>query len=393
MNFDKSDKVWEWLDKQKMAFSQKKIDNESALSDRTVQKYKETFERAMNMIEERTGKSDPMKVRPNDTYALVKELIGEYKSGKTQNASFLRGLDDALHAFKEASKASGTYSREMRLGDKRVISGMLNEEKVYRHAKDTTVQVGTREDTEKVIAEIKKMRISPQAKKVAENVLRLELETGRRIHAILNTKVDNFDAAKGTFTSLGDKGGKDNISYFLTSTARTILEKHSVNEKGKTKSGGDMMFKIKYTQHKDPKKIGQDKSVDAMYKQISNYIKVAAKRAKVNRVEDGKKFSSHSTRKGFANERADHYIGTMTAKERRDELERRRRLDPELDKRVQNVLENIRAKFKIEGNAKKREFTDKEIVKLLVSMDIDHSRIDVMRYYLLDYDFSALKKK
>lgn len=392
MNFNKSDKVWEWLDKQKVGFSKKKIENESALSDASVQKYKETFERVMSLVEEKTGKTDPMKVRPNDVYAVVKDLIDEYKGGKTQNASFLRGIDDALHAFKEGSKASGTFSREIRLGDKRVISGMLNEEKVYRHAKDTTVQVGTREDTDKVIAEIEKMRISPQAKKVAVDALRLEQETGRRISAILNTKVGNYDAVKGTFESLGDKGGKDNISYFLTPKAREILEKHSLKDNGKEKSGGDMMFKIKYTQHKDPKKMGQDKSVKAMYKQISNYIRVAAIRAKVNREEDGQKYSSHSTRKEFANERADHYIATMTAKERREELERRRSLDPNIDKRVQKVLENIRAKFKIEENAKKREFTDIEVIKLLCSMDIDHSRIDVMRFYLLDYDFSALKK-
>lgn len=390
MNFKKSDKVWEWLDKKKVGFSKKKIENESALADSSVLKYKQTFERVMHLVEEKTGKTDPMKVKPNDVYGVVKDLIEEYKGGKKENASFLRGIDDSLHAFKEASKASGTYSREIRLGDKRVISGMLNEEKVYRHAKDTTVQVGTREDTEKVIAEIQKMRITPEAKQTAISCLRLELETGRRVHAILSTKVDNYDAVKGQFASYGDKGGKDNISYFLTPTARSILDKHSLNAKGEKKSDGDMMFKIKYTQHKDPKKQGQDKSVDAMYKQISNYIKVAAQRAGVNREEEGKKFSSHSTRKGFANERADFYISTMTAAERRDELERRRRENPDLDKRVQNVLDNIKAKFKIEKNAKKREFTDVEIVKLLVSMDIDHSRIDVMRYYLLDYDFSSL---
>lgn len=393
MNFKKSDKVWEWLDKQKVGFSKKKIENESALADESVSKYRTDFNRLMKLVEDKTGKRDPMKVRPNDVYEVVKDLVVEYQDGKKANASFLRGIDDALHAFKESSKASGTFSRELRLGDKRVISGMLNEGKVYRRARDTTVQVGTREDTEKVIAEIEKMRITPQAKQTAISCLRLELETGRRIGAILSTKVDNYDAVKGQFVSYGDKGGKDNISYFLTPTAKLILDKHSLNEKGKEKSGGDMMFKIKYTQHKDPKLKGQDKSVKAMYKQVSNYIKIAAQRAGVNREEEGQKFSSHATRKGFANERADHYIEHMTAAERRAELDRRRAADPDLDKRVASVLDNIKKKFKIDENAKSREFTDIEVVKLLVSMDIDHSRIDVMRYYLLDYDFSALKKK
>lgn len=390
MNFKKSDKVWEWLDKEKVGFSKKKMENESGLSDRTVQKYKETFSRVMKLVEEKTGKNDPMKVKPNDVYGVVRDLIADYKNGQTQHSSFLRSLDDALHAFKEASKASGTFSREIRLGDKRVISRMLNEEKVFRRARDTTVQVGTREDTDKVIVEIQKMKIAADAKQTAINCLRLEQETGRRMGAILNTKVDNYDSIKGQFISYGDKGGKDNVSYFLTPTARAILDKHSVNDKGKVKSGGDMMFKIKYSQAKDPKLQGQDKSVKSMYKQISGYIQIAAQRANVNR--DHQRFVSHSTRKGYANERADYYLHSMTASQRRDELDRRRRENPDLDKRVTNVLNNIKAKFKIKENGDKRTFTDIEIVKLLVSMDIDHSRIDVMRYYLLDYDFKKKNK-
>ena len=378
MNFKKSDKVWEWLDRQRMGFSDKKKENGSGLSDRTVAKYKYDFNRLMKLVESETGKTDPMKVKPNDVYRIIDKMVGEYKAGKTANASFLRSIDDSLHAFKEASKASGVFKRELRLGDKKKIQETLNQEKVYRRASDTSVMKATREEVEKVVRELEKST-SP-AKEVAIKALKLEFETGRRISAILRSQVGNYDAKSGQYVTYGDKGGKDNESFFLTPGARGILD--SVTE---DKKDGDMMFKIKYTQHRDPNKIGQDKSVESMRKQVSSLIQSAAKRAGVNRGE--LTFSSHSCRKGFADERATFYIATMTPEERREELERRKSLDENLSKRIDKVLEHIKSKFKIEGNAKNRDFTDTEITKLLVSTDINHSRIDVMRYYLMDYDF------
>lgn len=383
MNFKKSNKVWEWLDKQQIGFSDKKKENGSGLSDRTVAKYKYDFNRLMKLVESETGKTDPMKVKPNDVYRIIDKMVEEYKAGKTANASFLRGIDDSLHAFKEASKASGVFKRELRLGDKKKIQETLNQEKVYRRASDTSVMKATREEIEKVVRELEKST-SP-AKDVAIKALKLEFETGRRISAILRSQVGNYDEKSGQYVTYGDKGGKDNESFFLTPGARDILNTVTRKEDGSKKSDGDMMFKIKYTQHRDPNKIGQDKSVESMRKQVSSLIQSAAKRAGVNREE--LTFSSHSCRKGFADERATFYITTMTPEERKDELERRKNLNENLSKRIDKVLEHIKSKFKIEENAKKREFTNTEIVKLLVSTDINHSRIDVMRYYLMDYDF------
>lgn len=382
MNFNKSDKVWEWLDKQQMGFSDKKKENGSGLSDRTIAKYKYDFNRLMKLVEAETGKTDPMKVKPNDVYRIIDKMVEEYKVGKTANASFLRGIDDSLHAFKEASKASGVFKRELRLGDKKKIQETLNQEKVYRRASDTSVMKASREDVEKVVRELEKST-SP-AKEVAIKALKLEFETGRRISAILRSQVGNYDAKSGQYVTYGDKGGKDNETFFLTPGARDILDT-VIHKDGAKKSDGDMMFKIKYIQHRDPNKIGQDKSVESMRKQVSSLLQSAAKRAGVNR--GGLTFSSHSCRKGFADERCTFYLTTMTPVERREELKRRKSLDENLSNRIDKVLEHIKLKFKIEENAKKRDFTDTEITKLLVSTDINHSRIDVMRYYLMDYDF------
>lgn len=372
MNFKKSDKVWEWLDKQHVGFSDRKKENKSGLADRTVAKYKTDFNRMMKMVEAETGKSDPMKVRPNDVYQVIDKLIGEYHAGATEHASFLRSVDDSLHAFKEASKASGVFKREIRLGDKRKISEKLNEEKVFRKAEHSTVLKGNRDNLEKVIGELGKMK-SPYAK-VAIDVLRLEFSTGRRISAVLRSKVENYDKEMEQYHTLGDKGGKDNTSYFLTKEAREVLDR--VTE-GKKK--GDMMFKMPYAQNKDKK--GQDRSVENMRKYVSRLITTASKRAGVNQ---GKKtFSSHSCRKGFAIERAIDY-SKLSPEQRKAELERRRSLDPKFDAQLDKVLKNIKDKFKNEAKAELREFTDQEILRLLVSSDINHSRLDVIRYYLSD---------
>lgn len=372
MDFKKSDQVWKWLDKQEVGFSDRKKKNESGLADRTVAKYRTDFNRMMKMVEAETGKTNPMKVTPNDVYGVIDKLIGEYHAGATEHASFLRSVDDALHAFKESSKASGVFKREIRLGDKRKISQKLNEEKVYRKAEHSTVLKGSRDSLEKVITELGKMK-SPYAQ-TAIDVLRLEFSTGRRISAILRSKVENYDKELEQYRTFGDKGGKDNESYFLTKEAREILDR--VTDK---KSKGDMMFKMPYTQKKGRK--GQDKTVENMRKHVSRLITTASKRAGVNQ---GKKtFSSHSCRKGFAVERAMEYA-KLTPEQQRAELQRRRDLDPQLDARIDKVLENIKAKFKNEAKAELREFTDQEILRLLVSTDINHSRLDVLRYYLSD---------
>ncbi|BCD33066.1 hypothetical protein BC30102_p810 (plasmid) [Bacillus cereus] len=375
MNFKKSDKVWEWLDKQHVGFSDRKKKNESALSDRSVAKYKSDFNRMMKMVEQETGKTDPMQVKPNDVYKVIDKLIEEFHGGATEHASFLRGIDDALFAFKESSKASGVFKREIRLGDKRKISEKLNEEKVFRKAEYSTVLKGSREAMEKVVAELDKMK-SP-AVQVARDVVRLEFATGRRISAILRSKVENYnkEMEQYQFVSLGDKGGKDNESYFLTKEAREILDRATDK-----KSKGDMMFKIQYTQNK--KRKGQDKTVENMRKHVSGLITEASRRAGVN--EGKKTFSSHSCRKGFGIERAIEYANTMTPEERKNELDRRRALDPKLDAQIDKVLKNIKDKFKNEKKAELREFTDQEILRLLVSTDINHSRLDVLRYYLSD---------
>lgn len=385
VNFKKSDKVWEWLMKSGIGFSKGKIERGSGLARSAVMKYKTDFNRLMKMVEKETGKNDPMKVKPNDVYKVIDKLIKEYHGGNKALANFLRGIDDALHAFKECSKASGVFKRELRLGDKRVISQKLNDEKVYRRSKDTTVMKASRDDMEKVVAQIEKSRASREVKDVAINVVRLEFESGRRISGILRSQVGNYDEKNGVFTTYGDKGGKDNESFYLSQGAKEILDKLSRNENGEKKKDGDMMFKVKYTQHKDPNKRGQDKSVDNIRKQVSNLIKNCAERADVNR--DGQKFSSHSCRKGYANERADYYIDNMTAEERKEELERRKKHDKALSERIDKCLEHIKSKFKNEDKKEKREFTDIEIIKLLVSTDINHSRIDIIRYYLMDYQF------
>lgn len=148
------------------------------------------------------------------------------------------------------------------------------------------------------------------------------------------------------------------------------------------KSDRSAIHVIKYSEnHPDPNKRGQDKGVTAMRKEMSALIKEAAEEAGVNYEEA--KFSSHSCRKGYAEERAIDYL-KMGEADGRKELERRRQLDPNLDARIEKVMDNIKSKFKIKANAAKREFTHKEVVQLLVSTDINHSRKDVMRYYLTE---------
>ncbi|MFA9557927.1 hypothetical protein ACERII_11525 [Evansella sp. AB-rgal1] len=370
MDFTKLDNVFKWMKANKVTgMSKKKKDNGSGFSNGTNSKYKYELHTMYNYMENHWGVTDFAKLKQKDYFRYYDERIKEYHEGNTSVAYHLRGLDDAMAAFNHYCVNAGEFQYKLKFPKKEKLSHLMDEMNVYRKAKDSSVMAASRKDVVAVCTYLREMKT--QAGSVAADALWGEFLTGRRINAQLRHKVGNFNEEEGSLTSCGDNGGKDNFG-FLRSEA---IEHYSKLCEGKR--DGSPILTIQYQLGT---KAGQDKSIEKMRVHISELIKTASDTL----IEEGKldnPVTSHSARKGFAQEEAFHLLH-KTKKELEKELDKIAGQDPKLKSKFNNVLKNIRDKFKNPKNAAKREFTKKELVSLLVSVSISHSRIDVMRYYL-----------
>ncbi|MDT8860529.1 hypothetical protein N0O92_09800 [Alkalihalobacillus sp. MEB130] len=330
------------------------------------------------------GVENPSRLKAKDYFQYYDERIQEFKEGNNSIAYHLRALDDAMHAFNESMVESGEYQYQFKFPKKERLSKKLNDEKVYRKAKETTVEAASRKDVEEVCARLREMK--SHAAQIAADVLWGEFVSGRRINAQLRHKAGDFNKEEGSLTSYGDKGGKDNFG-FLRPEAIDHFTKLTMKVNGDRKSAGAPMIHLPY-QFGD--KAGQDKSIDNMRKHLSGLIKQVSDELYTEGNIDNR-VTSHGARKGFAQEEA-FYLLHKSKKELQVHLDAIAEQDPKLRGKFGNVLKHIRSKFKVEANGKKRKFTKKELVSLIVSTSINHSRIDVMRYYLNKKFWENIKK-
>jgi hypothetical protein len=379
VDYTKVDNVFMWMKTEQITgFSKRKIENNSGLANGTVDKYKFELHTMYNYIEDNpqhfNNVQDVIKLKPKDYFKYCEMRIAEYREGNKGVAYHLRALDDAMYAFNQCAVDSGEYQYKFKFPKKDKWSKKLNDEKVYRKGKETTVKAASRKDVEAVCSRLREIK-SPAAQ-VAADVLWGEFVSGRRINAQLRHKAGDFNKEEGSLTSYGDKGGKDNFG-FLCPEAIDHFTKLTMKVNGERKSAGAPMIQLPY-QLGD--KAGQDKSIDNMRKHLSGLIKqVSDELYKEGKIDN--RVTSHGARKGFAQEEA-FYLLHKSKKELQVHLDAIAAQDSKLRGKFDNVLKNIRSKFKVETNGEKRQFTKKELVSLIVSTSINHSRIDVMRYYL-----------
>lgn len=379
MDFTKLDQVADYMIKEKVVgISNKKQENNSGFAERTVVKYKYELHTMYNYMENHWGITDYTKVKKADYYRYYDERIQEYHQGNTGMSSHLRALDDAMFAINTYAVQSGEFAYKLKFPKKESLSKKVTDSGVKRHAKDSSVKAASRREV-KAVCDYLRNEVNTQASNVAADALWGEYVSGRRISAQLRHKAGNYNENKGSLTSYGDKGGKNNIGY-LSQEAKEHYSKLAHKEDGTKKSAGAPMLTIKYT-HKD--RAGEDKSIEEMRKQCSKLYKKASEEL-IKRGVLKNTVSSHSARKGFAQATGESLI-RQTKPQLQKQLDSLTANDPKLKGKVNNVMKNILSKFTNEENKKKREengFTKKELVTLISSIAINHSRTDVMRYYL-----------
>lgn len=376
MEFNKIDSVFDWMIKNNVTgFSKGKMERGAGLDRDTVKKYKYELHTMYKNIQEwkleYEGKkiTDPTRIKQKDVLDYIDRGMEDYKNGNMSVAYHLHALDDAIHAFTSHAVSSGQFKYFSSLPKKEKIAEMLKVNKVYRVAAETTIFPNTRDEVKVVCDELRSMKTP--AGEVAADALWAEFTSGRRISATLRHKAGNFNSENQTLISIGDKGNKTNFTG-LTDEAAEHYAKLT-----EAKKDGTAVFSIKYKH--GPKK-GQDKSVEEMRKQVTSLINEACKRIKKKKGVEIT-VTSHGARKGFAQERATELLQKSKA-ELVKELDRIKAQDPKISRKIDNVLVNIKSKIKNDDYRNRREFTRKELVVLVTSCLINHSRLDVMRYYL-----------
>lgn len=225
-----------------------------------------------------------------------------------------------------------------------------------RHYEDADKgRIINREQAEQMIHSLVESR-SHNAQVLSEYA-RFSMETGSRISAGLRLQVKDLNFERNTVTFHSDKGGKTRtvlIDPKYMSHLKTLVE---------GKSSGRQVFELRNRK-------GHLLKISTARKQAENlYARHASKLGL-----EGANY--HSQRKAFANARYSEYKA-MNYKALERDLARRMKDSPQLARKMQALESKSGARH---GSG--RHYSHQQLAKLLVSIDLGHERLDVLRFYL-----------
>lgn len=337
------------------------------LADRTIQTYRDVVKAYANYLHRTYDISDIAKAKPRHAYEYMDKQIAMYQAGDQGVSAFtLRRFAHALHAFREASAETGVYKGKLKLGDKRELLAKLNDRGIYRRSAASKTLKAQHDDYMKVHKQLQASR-SPNAALIA-NIHLVQRYIGARITEAMSMQKQDLTFHKNGKLTIRIKG-KGGLVHFITVDHKPTIR--LLKEQVNGKKDGAPIFQMK-------NKKGQDKSITAAVKALKENIRLAAIRAVVD--QDGKKYTTHSARKAFAQEQMKRYA-RMTVRQLQREIANRIAADPTLKKKVDQTLRNVRAKLTTTSPNKNRELNHKELCTWLVSTDLGHGRLDVVRYY------------
>lgn len=356
---DKIDLVYERVRKQKITFNPDS--KKKQLSKSTVNTYRDVVKAYNNYLEKTHGISID-KAKPRHAYEYIEKQIESHKEGGA-SAFTLRRFAHALESFRLSSKETGVFKHECRVGDKRVILNQLTENKVFRKAVDSKSLKANTRDYEQVHKELESNKSS--MREYTRMIHELQKEVGCRIHEAVKMKVQDIDFEARQITIKG-KGGL--VRVVRVSNEETMAKLESLcADKGKN---SQILI------HRNKK--GEQISNKELQKRVEKQIRDAAEKAGVDRGD--KRYTTHSARKVFAQERIDKYA-QLSRTQLKKEIDRRCASDYKLAKMKERSLNNIRNKITDPYKSSQRQFTDKEMSMWLTSVDLGHGRLDVLRFY------------
>jgi len=363
-SIDKIDSVYDRVQSMRGGTNQIAFNNAGkAPSNGTIETYRNEMRAFMNWANDKHGITDIGKIKERHGKEYVQEKIDAGKS----TFSILK-IPHALSSFATASKATGVFSHECRVINKDKVLGSCHDQGIVRKSEFSTRLMATDKDYQKVSAELAKSG-SRYAGAVSD-MHHVQRTLGFRIHEVVKMQVSDIQAAaKGIEARVQGKGGLE--GYQKTDDARTLA---ILNKYCDGKKPGAFVFTVH-------DKKGNPKSHNELEKIAKKEISAAADRAGVNR--DGKKYTTHSGRRAYAQEKMDGYA-KMSVTQLRKTVQDRITHDKNgkwLERKYNTALNTIRAKFKDSAKAAAREMNKKELCSWLTSIDLRHGRLDIVRYY------------
>lgn len=197
---------------------------------------------------------------------------------------------------------------------------------------------------------------SPNAAVFSE-LARFGMETGSRITAGLMVQVQDIDFERNRVVFWNDKGGKDRVVQVDPAYMRHLAHLVEGRAPGRT------IFEVR-------RQDGSLHSVETARKMAENLYRTHAEKIGLYSA------NYHSQRKAFAGARYNQYKGTNY-----------KALERELARRVGESAQLARKMARLETRAGARHgagrhYSHDQIARLLVSMDLGHERLDVLRFYL-----------
>ncbi|KUO97055.1 tyrosine-type recombinase/integrase [Ferroacidibacillus organovorans] len=213
----------------------------------------------------------------------------------------------------------------------------------------------TREQAQGMVELLAQSR-SPNATVFSE-MARFGMETGASITAALLIQVQDIDFKQNCVIFWNDKGGKDRVVQVDLAYMRHLA--HLVEGR----APGRAVFEIR-------RQNGSLHRVETARKMAENLYRGQAEKIGLR----GANF--HSQRKAFANSRYNQYKETNYKVLERD-LSRRLSQSAQLAQKMARLESRAGAR-----HGAGRHFSHDQLARILVSMDLGHERLDVLRFYL-----------
>lgn len=328
------------------------------ISDGTAKTYSDMNKATLRYAFNKMGVSRVQDLTPAHTQAIIQEKINNGYS-----ANNIRQTAHALEYLQKNAVLTGVFKdkHKVNITNHKQNLRMIKEQKIYRKAEDSHRYKAHREEALKVIEEMKKRN------KVYADIARTQLLTGGRVTETARLKAADMDLEHDRITFRKAKGGLTNVVHInhLTSEEKAFL--FTLREKAIDES----LFRPK-------DKNGNYLSISKQVRK--NVTALASKCAnKLGIGNEEQTFSSHSFRGAFGYDRADSYARNTSKLD--DIIKMKINEQPRLNKRYKDFEKRIKQKVK-PSKRSFREIKDFEKIQWLVSTDLNHSRQDVVRYYV-----------
>lgn len=337
----------------------KEIGQIRTISDGTKQTYKDVLKSVIRESERKFGVTEWKNLKPEHTESILNDKIAR---GESPNN--IRKVVHALEFFQVHTVKTRVFKeKHIDVCDYQKNLDTIREKGVIRRSADSHRYKATKEESLLVIEEMEKY--NPKLAAVA----RYQLLTGFRISEAIRQKLEYVDLVNDKHHAIGAKGGLNNV---VSTNHHTQKDKEFLSElMKKPESGTDRIF------HREKDKNGNYKSDEQIRLSMTRLANRCAKRLGIG--GDGLTFSSHSFRGAFALDRMEYYAGNYKNLDKI--IEDKIKEQPRLREKYDNFEKRIRDKVKPELRAE-RKIKDFEKIQWLVSTDLNHSRQDIVRYYI-----------